>query len=610
MTIRNCTVIAIGLTILATLLFPSCVHAGTYSGGTGDPNFPYQIADVNDLLELAAETGDYDKHFVLTNDIIFDPNNNPAHIFTTAIIAPDSDNTNWDFQGTPFTGDFNGNNYTIYNITINAASINDDDLGYIGLFGQLRSSAVISNLRLENINVTCGANSYSFYVGALSGSNGDCDRHFAGGTILDCYSNGYVTCGNSSFAIGGMVGCNYYGTISNCYAAGSVSANDYIGGMLGWNFYGDINNCQTNGDVVGGDNSYAVGGVVGYNEYSNVSNCHSNSHVSGGDNSYAVGGIVGEHYEGNISNSYATGSVAADDTIGSLVGRIYYGSVSNCYTAGTVTGESYTIGGLVGYNYNGTITNCSAADNVSGEDNSARLGGLVGWNYGTITNCYVAGDVTGGIDSNFIGGLVGKNQLTINNCYATGMISSGTGSSNLGGFCGYQCGSSAAISNCFWDIETSNMTVGYNLDLTFPGTTTDVFGKTTTQMQNQSTFADYGWDFVDETANGTEDIWWIDEGNDYPRLAWKFDTPPDLESLSQDIIALELGGNGNSLLAKLNAASKLLEDDNEKNDVAAINLLQAFVNAVQAQWGKKIPEVDADTLISDAQQIIDMLSSE
>jgi len=35
------------------------------------------------------------------------------------------------------------------------------------------------------------------------------------------------------------------------------------------------------------------------------------------------------------------------------------------------------------------------------------------------------------------------------------------------------------------------------------------------------TFLDAGWDFVDETENGTEDIWWILEGRDYPRLAWE-----------------------------------------------------------------------------------------
>jgi len=30
-----------------------------------------------------------------------------------------------------------------------------------------------------------------------------------------------------------------------------------------------------------------------------------------------------------------------------------------------------------------------------------------------------------------------------------------------------------------------------------------------------------GWDFVDESANGSEDILWILEGQDYPRLWWE-----------------------------------------------------------------------------------------
>jgi len=28
-------------------------------------------------------------------------------------------------------------------------------------------------------------------------------------------------------------------------------------------------------------------------------------------------------------------------------------------------------------------------------------------------------------------------------------------------------------------------------------------------MQTAAAFLDAGWDFVDETDNGTEDIWWI-----------------------------------------------------------------------------------------------------
>jgi len=46
-------------------------------------------------------------------------------------------------------------------------------------------------------------------------------------------------------------------------------------------------------------------------------------------------------------------------------------------------------------------------------------------------------------------------------------------------------------------------------------------GKTTAEKQMASTFLQAGWDFVDETTNGTEDIWWIDEGNNYPRLWWE-----------------------------------------------------------------------------------------
>jgi hypothetical protein len=30
-----------------------------------------------------------------------------------------------------------------------------------------------------------------------------------------------------------------------------------------------------------------------------------------------------------------------------------------------------------------------------------------------------------------------------------------------------------------------------------------------------------GCGFVDETANGSKDIWWILEGQDYPRLWWE-----------------------------------------------------------------------------------------
>jgi hypothetical protein len=48
----------------------------------------------------------------------------------------------------------------------------------------------------------------------------------------------------------------------------------------------------------------------------------------------------------------------------------------------------------------------------------------------------------------------------------------------------------------------------------------DSNGKTTQGMKTQSTFIDAGWDFVNETVNGPNDIWTIHETVDYPKHVW------------------------------------------------------------------------------------------
>jgi FIMAH domain len=67
-------------------------------------------------------------------------------------------------------------------------------------------------------------------------------------------------------------------------------------------------------------------------------------------------------------------------------------------------------------------------------------------------------------------------------------------------------------------------------------------------------------------------------------------------------------GIDNSLDAKLGSALNALDDLNENNDVAAVNSLQAFINAVEAQRGKKLTDDQADILVADAQAIIDLLT--
>jgi len=83
-----------------------------------------------------------------------------------------------------------------------------------------------------------------------------------------------------------------------------------------------------------------------------------------------------------------------------------------------------------------------------------------------------------------------------------------------------------------------------------------------------------------------------------------------VNDLIQQVIDLDLHNSlKKKLLAKLNTALKKLQDGKESNDNTAVKPLTAFVDAVNDQSGNKISQEDADSLITAAQQIIDMLSS-
>ncbi|MCH8274141.1 MAG: FG-GAP repeat protein [Armatimonadetes bacterium] len=83
-----------------------------------------------------------------------------------------------------------------------------------------------------------------------------------------------------------------------------------------------------------------------------------------------------------------------------------------------------------------------------------------------------------------------------------------------------------------------------------------------------------------------------------------------LEILILDVVDLNLQqGINNGLDAKLDAVIQALEDVNQNNNVAAINVLQAFITQVQAQSGRNIPVAAADALTASAQEIIDLLSA-
>jgi hypothetical protein len=100
--------------------------------------------------------------------------------------------------------------------------------------------------------------------------------------------------------------------------------------------------------------------------------------------------------------------------------------------------------------------------------------------------------------------------------------------------------------------------------------------------------------------------------SDYATIKYSsLDNPAGaIEALIAAVISLNLQqGITNGLDAKLSSALGALDDVNTNNDAAAINTIEAFINAVEAQRGKEISEPDADGLIQAAVNIINMLSS-
>jgi len=213
----------------------------------------------------------------------------------------------------------------------------------------------------------------------------------------------------------------------------------------------------------------------------------SNLYINNTSESLSSGlfGIVGEG--GEIKNlGIENVNISASYNIGALVG-ILQGRIENSYAKGSITGEE-CIGGLVGNQWMegevlelSTIRNSYSEASISGETDT---GGLVGCNAGDVINSYSIGEVTG--DYN-VGGLIGS----------------------------YQEGN---IINSFWDTVTSGQ-----------ADSNGGIGLTTSQMKDFMTYQD--WDVVAMNSFDPSDpsVWYIDDGEDYPRLYWEY-VGPEIET--------------------------------------------------------------------------------
>ncbi len=229
---------------LLTVLLAVCLvlALGTVTAMADNESNAISISSVEDLQKIG-------------NDEVYPVSGN--YVLTTSLDL--SSVTSWDPIGTasaPFTGTFDGQGYTISNLTIN-----NSDLDYAGLFGRIASPGVVKNIVLENVTITGRAQ-----VGALAGSAYT-------GTVQNCTVQGLINI-TGNYKVGGLAG-EGYATMENCHVIGnagsSVTGNfletdlegDNVAGLVGYRGEGNIvtTNCTVSGLTVTG--SRKVGGLIG-----------------------------------------------------------------------------------------------------------------------------------------------------------------------------------------------------------------------------------------------------------------------------------------------------------------------------------------------------------
>lgn len=213
-----------------------------------------------------------------------------------------------------FVGIFDGDNFTIQNMHINATA------KYAGLFG----SAAGAGIKNVNIAANCKISSTQQGLGAVAGG-------VSNTVIMNCHNAAAIE--TSGMYVGGIVGdtTGAQTVVSLCSNTGNItSTNMMVGGIAGR--LGDntavcaMYNCFNTGALSG---KGTVGGLIAMLQ----------SPIAGPNRSL-------------VANSYNTGTItSAANAAGGIVAMINaYSEVKNCVNSATVSAVGKYAGGVVGQN--------------------------------------------------------------------------------------------------------------------------------------------------------------------------------------------------------------------------------------------------------------------
>ena len=350
--------------------------AESFAGGKGTKDDPYQIATGSQLAYFAKrvnaeEYGEKyaDTYFELTEDIDLGGKE------WTPVGETVADLIMGGHEYFVFSGNFDGNGYTIKNLTIGTeTSPYSGDV--CGLFGA--TGGTIEDVVLENVSIN--------YVG---GNHSSGYGFRMGGALV-------------GYSMGDIVNCTVIGLDMKAGSDGSYVALNSIGGLVGIQDGGTtVSHSRVSGKIEESTKKGNVGGFVGtLAKGSSAKYCGADVsvEVTGNGRGIAVGGFVGIGNgvtidETLIENCYATGNITGAEYAGGFVGNISGLNISNCYAKGDVSncfvGASFLGTDAASNNYYGTVKNCYATGLVSDISSSAYAFAMQDtMKRSTIQNCY------------------------------------------------------------------------------------------------------------------------------------------------------------------------------------------------------------------------------
>ena len=336
------------------------------SGQPNSINNPYKINNEDDLRTLAYWVNTKFEETELENLA-------KQELYTRASFRLENhlniSQWNWEPIGTqqnPFLGNFNGNGYSIYGLTIiddlTQTQADEGDVGvldetYAGLFGlvsyaieeETEYAPVIQLLGLKDTVIVTNRT----YVGSIVACGIGADPNlYAEKTVL--FQNTTEVTGTSTYsnAQGPLV-------IQDCYNVGYIQGGQNVGGLAGALFYGAVvYNCYNapmnkiaynqNYDVYSANQEANVGGLVGSAEYTTkavVYKCFNSALVSRAD--------VEVLREAGSTNEISQSTSIAN--IGFIIGSKNYIGASSLYSSNIYVKYSYTFKGDYGFTENFSI---------------------------------------------------------------------------------------------------------------------------------------------------------------------------------------------------------------------------------------------------------------